>query len=181
MSPRLRLTAGALLAVAVSLRPTAAAAQGYPAPVSQPVSQPYVQTAAINAIGLPFGLFSAEYEVSLAPGFTVGAGGSYLSTGGYGDVRGWAEGKVLYYPNEVAFDGLGVGLTLGFLSARKDDRSDTRATLGVMANYNWLLGAHRRFLVGTGVGARRVVGNIPDDSPVDRVYPDARAVIGIAF
>jgi hypothetical protein len=144
-------------------------------------SPAYLQRLAFNAIGLPFGLFSAEYEAAVAPGFTLGAGGSYLSTGGFGDVRGWAEGKAFYYPNEVALEGLGVGLTLGFLRAHNPHRSDTRPTLGVMANYNWLLGSRHRFLVGAGAGARRVLGSIPDDSPVDRVYPDARAVIGLAF
>ena len=147
------------------------------------VAQPYLQTAAINALGLPFGLFSAEYEAAVAPGFGVGAGGSYLSTGGYGDVRGWAEGKVLYYPSEATLSGLGVGLTGGFIRERDGDsgRSDTGVTFGVMGQYNWLLGPRRRFLVGAGAGAKRVVGSIPDDSPLNRIYLDGRAVIGIAF
>lgn len=176
------MAAAGLLAALVAAVPSPTRAQepaGAPAAAAAP--QPYIQSAAVNVIGLPFGLFSAEYEVAVAPGFTIGAGGSYLSTGGFGSVRGWAEGKVLYYPSEVPLQGLAVGLTAGFLSAHDDDRKDTAPTIGVMANYNWLLGARRRFLVGAGVGARRVVGPIEPDSPLDRVYPDGRAVIGLAF
>ena len=178
--PRRAILAAGTLAAAIALPLASARAQL----AGTSPAQPYPQTIAVDALGLPFGLFSAEYEVAVAPGFGVGAGGSYLSTGGFGDVRGWAEAKVLYYPSEATLSGLGVGLTGGFIRARDNSaggNSDTGVTFGVVAQYNWLLGPRRRFLVGVGGGARRVVGSIPDDSPLDRVYPDARAVIGIAF
>ena len=60
-------------------------------------------------------------------------------------------------------------------------RSEGAPTLGVLLDYNWLIGARRRFLVGTGIGARRVLKDVASDSPLSQVYPDGRLQIGLAF
>lgn len=176
--------------------PLALAAQ---APSSVVRSTPYTQTVSINPLGLPFGFFSGEYEFSPAGtgGFTLGVGGTYAM--GYiqdendaDEARdAWVEGKVLYYPGEVPLRGFAVGLTVGYHNARNDGgglfdggptvRSEGAPTLGVLLDYNWLIGARRRFLVGTGIGARRVLKDVASDSPLSPVYPDGRLQIGLAF
>lgn len=193
-----------LLALLV-LVPAVATAQSEP----RPPAVPYTQTFAINPLALPFGLLSAEYERAVGAGFTVGVGGSYFDGAaldndeydGDDDARSaWFEGKLLYYPNEIAFRGFSAGLTLGYVNERRTayDRvvyapngvpvtapegsvSEGAATLGVLLDYNWLLGRRKRFVVGTGIGARRVLKDVEPGSPLSQVYPDGRLVLGIAF
>ena len=73
--------------------------------------------------------------------------------------------------------GFSVGLSGGFLrySSRGGPTDAQRVasiapTLGVVVDYNWMLGVNRRFLVGTGVGAKRVLARRrADRADVDRV------------
>jgi hypothetical protein len=186
-----RLVVTALLAAApLTAVPQAARAQ------SGAASQPYAQTISINPLGLPFGIFSAEYERVVSGGLTVGVGGTYAS-GFYEDDDeedardAWVEGKLLYYPNETPLRGFSVGLTLGYHNARNDGsslfgpggtvRSEGAPTVGVLLDYNWLIGPRKRFLIGTGIGARRVLKNVDSNSPLSQVYPDGRLQIGIAY
>ena len=56
-------------------------------------------------------------------------------------------------------------------------------TFGVILDYNWMLGAQRRFVVGTGVGAKRILASSEDRERVglDRAQFTGRFTIGIAF
>ena len=111
-----------------------------------------------------------------------------------------AEAKLLYYPNENPLRGFSLGLTLGYINERDEQSSgytydqfgniiggssssvsEGAATLGVLLDYNWLLGRRKRFLVGTGIGARRVLKDVGGASPLAQVYPDGRLVVGFAF
>lgn len=189
-----RLPTLATAAAAVTLAAAAAlGAQAAPAPA--PVDPgPWRQAVAVNAIGLPFGLFSAEYEVALpSPGFALGIGGSWLTTGS--DRDSWISAKALYYPGERPFRGFSVGLTAGVHSARNDNAvgfcgingctteraTATAPTAGVIVNYDWLLGRQERFRVGLGAGAKRVLRDVNSGSPLEQVYPDGRFVLGVAF
>jgi hypothetical protein len=48
-------------------------------------------------------------------------------------------------------------------------------------SYDWLLGRQEKFRVGIGAGAKRVLRDVNDGSPLEQVYPDGRFVIGVAF
>ena len=184
------LAAAALAAVLAA--PSLAAAQARPAAPAS--SDEYVQSVAANILAFPFGLFSAEYEHALVwPGFSFGVGGSILAEG---DTRDrWVSAKLLYYPEERAFRGFSVGVTAGVHSARPGEDCDfftdsctvepgdrqTAPTLGVLVNYDWLLGRTRRFRIGTGIGAKRVLKDVDSRDPLEQVYPDGRFVVGIAF
>lgn len=178
-------------ATAATLAASPAAAQVVPAPADP---GPWRQAVAVNALGLPFGLFSAEYEAALpSPGFTIGLGGSWFAW--EGDRDAWVEAKALYYPGERAFRGFSVGLTAGVHSARNNDgigfctfegcsstrRTQTAPTTGVIVNYDWLLGRQQRFRVGVGAGAKRVLRDVSGPDPLAQVYPDGRFVLGVAF
>lgn len=150
--------------------------------------QPYHQTLSINPIALPFGWFAAEYERAISPAVTFGLGGTYFDIDD--DRAGWFDAKVLYYPNETALKGFAVGLTAGFQRSTNtgdffdfsdERRTDSGATLGVVVDYNWLLGKRDRFLIGLGIGAKRVLKNVSDDSALDQVIPAGRFQIGLAF
>jgi hypothetical protein len=162
---------------------------------------PWRQAFAVNALAIPFGLFSAEYEAALAsPGFTIGVGGSWVTSGD--DRHAWVEGKALYYPGERPFRGFSVGLTAGIHSARnrgdcendtlfegcaipdeqRPFRTETAPTLGVIVNYDWLIGRQERFRIGLGGGAKRTLRDVGRTSGVlEQVYPDGRFVLGVAF
>lgn len=141
----------------------------------------------INPLGIPFEYFSGEFERVLTGLTTAGLTFSYL---GFDDESySTLEGKVRFYPNEEAPKGFSVGLSAG-LTRLGDDRFDgnrvvrdyeTRPSVGVVVDYNWILGRTKRFLVGTGVGAKRILGTSGDLIDIDIGYPTARFQIGFLF
>jgi hypothetical protein len=184
------------------------------------------QTLGTNLLAIPFGIVSFDYEhVVGSGGVTMGLGGLHTFTvDDEGDGPfwwngrlTWAQAKVKYYPSERSLRGLAVGLTAGIVQEseyfydylpydpnnpptqppRRIRRSETAPTLGVVVDYNWLLGRSERFLVGIGVGAKRVLKDVDDDydccaiynltqpqrypSPLQQVYPDGRFTVGFAF
>lgn len=183
---RLAIATLAALALGTVAAPTARAQQGQPA---------YMGLASINPLGIPFNVFSAEIEGAIAQGFSIAGNGSYTDIGKNEPRWTSFEVKGRYYPQEVALSGFSVGLGLGVLKfsdmvygyeGRPADQpvrvAHTTPTISIGADYNWLLGAERRFLVGGGVGAKRVL-NRGDVANLDvpRAYPTARFTVGIAF
>lgn len=163
----------------------------------------YRNIAGVNLIGLPFGLFSGEFEHIVQPGIVVGVGGTFerLVGSNDGDVHvSWVDAKAKYYPNEESFRGFSVGVTAGFVSASGvpgsggffgggdyigniggTTQSRTGPSVGVVLDYNWLLGRRKRLYVGTGIGAKRVFGDSGDNSVLEPVYPYGRLQIGFAY
>lgn len=169
---------GAVLALA-ALGSTAAAAH------AQSVGSSGNNLITINPLGLPFKYFSGELERKVSPMATLGASLSFIDVE---DVQYFTtEAKLRLYPNEEAFKGfsVGIGAGLAHLSEEVFDSSDdneaTRPTISVIADYNWLLGKSKRFLVGAGVGAKRIFGSDDDFNDVNFAYPTARFQIGLVF
>ncbi len=156
---------------------------------------PYRSYIGINPLGIPFDIGSLEFESAVTAGVTVGGAGSYTDIDN--DRYTTADVKVRYYPGEVVLRGFSLGASAGYLhySARQDTptlgsgtvtstRSSLDApTLGVLVDYNWMLGTRRRFLVGTGVGAKRVIAGADARQRVglDRAYLTGRFTVGLAF
>ena len=185
----MHVAASRCLAAAALLLGAASRVEAQGTPLT--LEQPYRQTLSINPIALPFGAFSGEFERALSPGVTFAIGGTYFD---FDDARhGWFEGKALYYPNEVALKGFAVGLTAGYHWATdtglspadffgfEERHKDSGATLGIITDYNWLLGKRNRFLIGLGLGAKRVLKNVSDNSALPQVMLDGRLQMGIAF
>jgi hypothetical protein len=139
----------------------------------------------INPLGLPFEWFSAELERKTGRMVTVGASFSYF--GLIDDVSYLSfDGKVRLYPNEEALRGFSIGISLGLVRVAEDyssepDRSEAAPSVGVVADYNWLLGRTKRFLVGTGVGAKRILGDGDDFNDASFTYPTLRFQVGAIF
>ncbi len=108
------------------------------------------------------------------------------------------EFKARYYPGEVVLRGFSVGLSAGSLRystlvdnsaigprfGSRTRQQLTAPTIGVLTDYNWLLGTSHRFLVGTGLGAKRILASRDDRARVgdlDRAYLTARFIVGLAF
>jgi hypothetical protein len=147
-----------------------------------------------NPLGIPFDIVAAEVETAIAPGATVGVVGSYndIDNTRYTTF----DGRFKYYPGEVAMRGFGIGVSLGMTKFRTPETfgpssvpsSPTPATLsagtlGVLVDYNWTQGPSQRFVVGTGVGAKRILAaqDKRDALGLERAYVTARFVIGLLF
>ena len=186
-------TLAALLLAALGVAPTPVRAQdGGPAATRQTIS--------VNPLYLPLGMFVVEYERSIASGATFGLSGGYYDPIGQDegdeDIYASAEVKFRYYPGERAPRGFAIGVTGGVAHVSSeqgcctcegepfdDDERVTRPTLGVVLDYNWLLGRRRRFLVGTGIGAKRLLGSGGRSDFFDDldVIPTVRLQVGAAF
>ena len=152
----------------------------------------------VNPLGIPFDIVSIEAEGAVAAGITAAAALSHFAP----DEDRFTSGdvKVRYYPGETALDGFSVGLGLGFTRRSGLDytapsvpeqnggcgyprNSATGPTISALADYNFLLGQRRRFLVGTGVGAKRwMVGRDTRESvDAEKAWVFARFLVGLAF
>ena len=148
---------------------------------------PFRTYVAFNPLLVPFDIGSVEMETGVAQGVTLGGVGSYTNV----DKQRYSsfDLDVRYYPGEVVLRGFSVGLSGGFLRytnhvGTPETRTSIDApTVGVLADYNWMLGVNRRFLVGTGLGAKRVLAGRKerDETGLGRAYMTLRFVIGYAF
>ena len=155
------------------------------------VAIPFRTYVAVNPLGIPFDIGSIEVESGVAQGITVGGVASYTSLGD--DRYTTLDLKFRYYPSEVVLDGFALGLSIGrthlstltFVPATSTEQRTAIdfPTLGILVDYNWMLGARRRFVVGTGLGAKRVLASSERRDPlnVDPAYVTARFVVGLAF
>lgn len=153
-----------------------------------------------STLGLLLGDYTIEYEGVAAPHATVGLGVTYqdehsLFFSGEDGYDLDASAKLRYYPSKPALAGFSIGALVGGTvykrpapdgqadgDANEYDRSNTAITVGYTFDYNWLLGAERRVLVGVGAGRkRRFVRNPTSFDSFTRSRPTLRLVAGVAF
>ncbi len=171
-----------LLAIGACTLALSAAGRAAAAQAAPPPRAPHVGVA-INPLAIPFGVFTLDVEgATRTPGLTLGVAGTWVTDG---LDQGWADARVMYFPNEVAMRGFAVGLTGGVVAEQGDDgnvrRTVSAPTLGVRMDYDWLVGARKRMLVGIGLGAKRVLRDVSPGSPLQQVYGDGRFVVGLVF
>jgi hypothetical protein len=138
-----------------------------------------------NPIGLPADIGSVEVENAIAPGITVGGVGSYTDVDQHRFTT--FDFKIRYYPGEVVLRDYSIGGTLGytrFSNVVSGTRESLSApTVGIVFDRNWIYGRGQHFVVGTGVGAKRVLASTAERkrADVDRAVVTARLVLGFAF
>lgn len=184
--PRLpaRLAVTAIVLAVMPLHRGSAQAAGSTQPAVQ--TGPRSRVLAINPLGIPFEVVSVEFEAALQGAFTMAGNFSYFSPDDY--TRTSFELKGRLYPNEEAPRAFSVGLGVGAVNTREHVdlvggrvlRDKTHPSIGVYVDYNWLLGRSDRFFVGTGLGAKRILGD-SDEFDAPFVYGTARFLIGVAF
>lgn len=153
-------------------------------------AQPRTQIVSISPLSLIFGLLSVEYERKLSSASALGASGSFYRTDAFSYTS--AEGKYRYYPDGKALEGFAIsgsgGLTrvgtrgdFGAFGETVDNESATAVTVGAAVDYQWLLGAQKKFAITLGLGARRLIflGDGIDGAAL--TLPTARISIGRAF
>ena len=138
-----------------------------------------------NPLGLPANIFTIEIENAVASGITIGGVGSYIDVDHSRYTTG--EFKVRYYPSDVVLRGFAVGATAGVSRYRNIVNDTTQSlsapTIGILLDYDWLLGRSERFLVGTGIGAKRILASKSERerANVDYATLTARLILGFAF
>ena len=147
---------------------------------------PYTSYIGINPLGIPFDIFSIEVESGIAQGMTLGASAAHteIDNQRYSS----ADFKFRYYPSEVVLKGFSIGASAGLLRYSDIGVDNTRQTidsptLGLLLDYNWMLGATHRFIIGTGLAAKRILAGAADREKVDlsRAQLSARFTVGVAF
>ena len=182
-----RLVAVLVLALASpAVRVEAQSAGGSASPPLVPI--PYRTYIAVDPLGIPLDIGSIEVESAIANGVTGGGSASYTDL----DHKRYTsfDAKVRYYPGEVVLRGFSIGGTVGVTKFASDTanaagvkESFSAPTVGVALDYNFMLGERGRFVVGTGISGKRVLASAAkrDLVGIDRSYPSARFVVGLAF
>jgi hypothetical protein len=144
----------------------------------------------IQPLNAVFTAYSAEYERKIGGATTFGVGGTYFNIGDGVDEVTFKSGdvKLRYYPNGTALMGFSFGGTAGFTTVTGTDFNGGEETasgpsLGVLFEYQWLLGVQRNFAMTLGLGAKAVFvkdNSITSDDFTPR-YPTARVSVGYAF
>jgi len=170
-------------------------AQGSNPPLSPAAAAPQWRSfLGANPLGIPFDIVSVEAETSVSSGGTIGALGSYndISNRRYQTF----DARFKYYPGEIPMQGFAIGLSVGHtkfdgvLATQVQPPPTplargklTASTLGVLIDYNWAQGPTQRFVVGTGIGAKRILAAADKRQAIglDRAYVTGRFVIGLLF
>jgi hypothetical protein len=147
---------------------------------------PLTTYVAFNPSMVVFDFGSVEFESGVAQGITIGGVGSYMAN--KRDHYSSGDFNLRFYPEQVILRGVSIGLSGGVLRYSNRDSAGgrpaiTTPTIGLRADYNWLIGPSPRFVVGTGLGVKRVLASETDRRRVDidRSYFTARFVVGYAF
>ena len=143
----------------------------------------------IQPISAMLTVYAGEVELAMSRSATIGVGGTYWSPDVIDGDFNYLSGdlKIRYYPEGHPFQGFSFGGSVGVthLSASASSSSSGSATgpsIGVLLDYNWLLGAEKAFYVGLGLGAKTLF--ISDKSVADQAtlhYPTMRLSVGWAF
>jgi hypothetical protein len=140
---------------------------------------------AFNPLGLPADIATIEIENAIAAGITLGGVASYIDVDNHRFTT--FDVKMRYYPSEIVLRGWAIGGSLGytkFSNLVNGSRESLAApTIGIILDRNWVYGRGGHFVVGTGVGAKRVVASSPERSraDVERAVVTGRLIIGFAF
>jgi hypothetical protein len=140
-----------------------------------------------NPIGLLFQWYNGEIEHAVSPTVSIAAAGSsydFTNDTKYTSVDAIAR----YYPGARSVKGFSVGLSLGYIYLKDQSYSaydcigcsrsnGSTGTIGVRADYVWVLGRDQRFAAAMGIGAKRLFS---DDLDTEGV-PIGRLSIGYAW
>jgi hypothetical protein len=177
------------LAAAVLIPFAAASTQEVAAP-TQAVAGPS-NVISLQPLIAVFEVYAAEYERKVGSAATLGVGGTYWNLGDDTDDVTYKSGdlKLRYYPQGTALMGFSFGGSVGFTSVSATtgvdgtDESASGATVGVLLEYQWLMGAKRNVSLALGLGAKALMVDEDEITSGDFVarYPTGRVSIGFAF
>lgn len=185
MNVKILIAIGPIAAMAAMSLVSSAAYGQAPPPSPSLVPIPTRTYIGFNPLGLPADIGTAELETAVAPGMTLGGVASYIDA----DDRRFTtfDFNARYYPAGIVLRGASVGASAGytrFSNVVNGTRQELSApTLGILVDYNWMYGRDQHFLIGSGIGAKRVLasGTDRDRANVDRAVFTVRLIVGFAF
>lgn len=142
----------------------------------------------IQPISAMLTVYAGEVELAMSRSATIGVGATYWSPDVIDGDFNYASGdvKIRYYPEGRAFQGFSFGGSVGYTHLGATDNTTSGSaggpSIGVMLDYNWLLGAQKSFYVGLGLGGKTLF--ISDKDVADQAtlhYPTMRLSVGWAF
>jgi hypothetical protein len=149
------------------------------------------QVLSIQPLSLVFGFYSGEYERAASKAVTWGLGANYWSIGDSDDEVSYTstEFKLRYYPEGQALRGFSFGGSAGLSSVKGASgssgvrKTETVPSLGVLLEYQWLMGEKKNFSVALGAGAKALFIGADEYNSSDFTakYPTARISVGLAW
>ena len=150
------------------------------------------QTLSTSPVADILGFINGEYQRKVTEASTIGVSAATYEWDGDDDRYSNVMLFGRYYPQGAALTGFFIGGRIGAhrvdyetwefdpngFTSNRIKKTETRPAIGIDVGYEWLLGAKRNVLIGTGVGAMRLLGT-GDDFLV--AFPTARLNVGIAF
>lgn len=142
----------------------------------------------IQPISAMLTVYAGEVELAMSRSATIGVGATYWSPNVIDGDFNYLSGdlKLRYYPEGRAFQGFSFGGSVGVTHLSATDNSSSGSasgpSIGVMLDYNWLLGAEKAFYIGLGLGAKTLF--ISDKAVADQAtlhYPTMRLSVGWGF
>lgn len=145
----------------------------------------------IQPLSAMFEILSAEYERKGGTTWSWGLGVTAFSPDDDDDTTvdpeyNSGDVKFRYYPQGKALQGFSFGGSVGYAKVSEETgtatTSESVGTFGVLLEYQWLLGAKKKFAVTLGAGAKKLM--LDEDeftSDVLAAYPTARVSVGFAF
>lgn len=142
----------------------------------------------IQPISAMLTVYAGEVELAMSRSATIGVGATYWSPDVIDGTFNYASGdvKIRYYPEGRAFQGFSFGGSVGYTHLGATDNTTTGSaggpSIGVMLDYNWLLGVQKAFYIGLGLGGKTLF--ISDKAVADQAtlhYPTIRLSVGWAF
>ena len=121
----------------------------------------------------------------MTPETSIGVGGTYDA--GSGHVFATADVKLRVYPFSSSLSGTSVVLTAGYARARNpvfcvfdcSKRYDDGPAVGLGLDHNYIVGESRRFVLGSGIGVKRLFGAHRDTR--NQFIPTIRLLAGWSY
>lgn len=185
MSMRLSLLGASLALAGIAPCAVAQDTASARAPDSVPT---YGQIISVSPLFAVLGFYTGDIERRLTSNATIGIGGSAFTLGPFAYRS--ADLRARFYPQERALEGMGVGLSAGYIRLSADggglltseSSSGSGLVVGTDVTYTWLTGKRRNLALSLGGGLKRVLRFGGQDlSGAHLTYPTVRANIGIAF
>jgi hypothetical protein len=134
-------------------------------------------------------VYSGEYERAFGKAASWGVGATYWNAGDTGDEVSYTSGdfKLRYYPQGSSLNGFSVGGSVGYSTVSETfgttEAEQGGVSVGVLLEYQWLMGAKKNFSMTLGAGAKALMVNEDDfsGSEVTARYPTARVSVGYAW
>jgi hypothetical protein len=134
-------------------------------------------------------VYAGEAELAMSRSATVGLGATYVGNlidDGFDYLS--SDVKLRFYPEGRPFQGFSFGGSVGITHVSTSDNANggsasaSGPSIGVMLDYNWLLGEQKSFFISTGLGAKTLfISDKTISETATLHYPTMRISVGWAF